>query len=112
MQNAMTGISRRGRFFPITIISSRAGNQHSTNLGEFLQKLHYDSACELNRLESQPGRNVWYNFRDTKLTHQYSYLARLNYVHQNAVKHGLVPMGTNTGGVRRHGSNESHRQHK
>jgi len=38
------------------------------------------------------GRTVWYNFRDTRLTHQYSYLARLNYVHQNAVKHGLVPV--------------------
>jgi putative transposase len=30
------------------------------------------------------------NFRDTKLGQQRSYLARLNYVHQNAVKHGLV----------------------
>ena len=27
-----------------------------------------------------------------KLTYQKSYLARLNYVHQNAVKHGLVPV--------------------
>ncbi|WP_145084499.1 hypothetical protein [Aureliella helgolandensis] len=33
---------------------------------------------------------MWYNFRDTKLTYQKSYLARLNYVHQNAVRHGLV----------------------
>jgi putative transposase len=32
------------------------------------------------------------NFRETRLTHQRSYLARLNYVHQNAVKHGLVPV--------------------
>ena len=39
-----------------------------------------------------PGRQVWFNFRETKLTHQRSYLARLNYVHQNAVKHGLVPV--------------------
>ena len=28
----------------------------------------------------------------TKLTHQHSYLTRLNYVHQNAVKHKLVPV--------------------
>ena len=34
---------------------------------------------------------MWFNFRDTKLTIQHSYLARLNYVHQNAVKHRLVP---------------------
>ena len=35
-------------------------------------------------------RTVWHNFREARLTYQYSYLARLNYVHQNAVKHGLV----------------------
>jgi putative transposase len=33
---------------------------------------------------------VWHNFRETLLTYQKSYLARLNYVHHNAVKHGLV----------------------
>lgn len=33
---------------------------------------------------------MWHNFRDTKLTFEKSYLARLNYVHQNAMKHGLV----------------------
>ncbi len=68
------------------------GNQQSTNLGEFLRQFHYDSACALNKLEGQPGRRVWYNFRDTRLTHQYSYLARLKYVHCNPVKHGLVPV--------------------
>jgi putative transposase len=35
---------------------------------------------------------VWFNYWDTALTYQRSYLARLNYVHQNAVKHGLVPV--------------------
>ena len=35
---------------------------------------------------------MWYNFRDTRLTYQHAYLARLNYVHQNAVKHRLVPV--------------------
>jgi putative transposase len=33
---------------------------------------------------------VWHNFRETRLTYMKSYLARLNYVHQNPVKHGLV----------------------
>jgi putative transposase len=68
------------------------GNQQSTNLREFLHELHYDSARDLNEIDGEPGRTVWYNFWDTRLTHQYSYLARLNYVHQNAVKHGLVPV--------------------
>jgi putative transposase len=33
---------------------------------------------------------VWFNFWDTKLTYERSYLARLSYVHRNPVKHGLV----------------------
>jgi putative transposase len=41
-------------------------------------------------LHQLPGREVWFNFWDTKLTYERSYLARLNYVHQNAVKHRLV----------------------
>ena len=33
-----------------------------------------------------------FNFRETRLTYQKSYLARLNYVHQNPVRHWLVPV--------------------
>ncbi len=68
------------------------GHPDSVNLGRFMHDFHYESACQLNALERQPGRRVWYNFRDTRLTYQYSYLARLNYVHRNAVKHGLAPV--------------------
>jgi len=59
---------------------------------EFLRELHSRSARELNGLEIE-AREVWHNFWDTRLTYQYSYLARLKYVHQNAVKHGLVTLG-------------------
>jgi putative transposase len=62
----------------------------SLNLESLLNNLHSDTAREVNRLEQAEGRTVWDNFWDTKLTSHYSYLARLNYVHQNAVKHGLV----------------------
>ena len=41
-------------------------------------------------MDDMIGRSVWFNFWDTKLTYERSYLARLNYVHQNPVKHGLV----------------------
>ena len=66
------------------------GCPDSANLGKLLKHLHADSARELNRLDGKAGRQVWHNFRDTKLTFETSYLARLNYVHQNSVKHGLV----------------------
>jgi putative transposase len=52
--------------------------------------LHARTTGWINRLDKTSGRKVWHNFWDTRLTYQKSYLARLNYVHQNAVKHGLV----------------------
>jgi len=61
-------------------------------LGLVLKHLHADTSRELNRLDGTPGRAVWHNFWDTRLTFEKSYLARLNYVHQNAVKHGLAPV--------------------
>ncbi|HWN97530.1 MAG TPA: transposase [Methylomirabilota bacterium] len=64
----------------------------SALLNKFLKHLHADTAREINRLDNATGRQVWFNFRDTELTFERSYLARLNYVHQNAVKHGLVPV--------------------
>jgi len=60
------------------------------DLGQMLSQLHTETGRDLNRLDHTEGRDVWYNFWDTELTFQKSYLARLNYVHQNPVKHGLV----------------------
>lgn len=57
-----------------------------------VKRLHGRTAFELNGLDNTPQRAVWYNYWDTKLTFEKSYFARLNYVHQNAVKHGLVPV--------------------
>jgi putative transposase len=64
----------------------------ASSLGDMLSVLHVKTAEWVNRLDKTPGRQVWFNFRETRLTHQRSYLARLNYVHQNALKHGLVPV--------------------
>jgi len=64
----------------------------SADLREMTHKLHSNTGRELNKIDGSTGRTVWYNFWDTKLTYQKSYLARLNYVHQNPVKHGLVPV--------------------
>lgn len=64
----------------------------ASSLSTMLSLLHVKTAEWVNRLDATPGRRVWFNFWDTRLTHQRSYLSRLNYVHQNAVKHGLVPV--------------------
>jgi len=64
----------------------------ASSLPEMLNELHKKTAIWVNKLDGCRGRKVWFNYRDTRLTFQRSYLARLNYVHQNAVKHGLVPV--------------------
>ncbi len=66
------------------------GNNESGDLKRLLKHLHANAARELNRLDSVAERTVWFNFWDTKLTYERSYLARLNYVHQNPVRHGFV----------------------
>ncbi len=57
-----------------------------------IRRLHGQTSREVNRMDGAVGRVVWHNFWDTQLTFEKSYFARLNYVHQNAVKHNLVPL--------------------
>jgi putative transposase len=59
-----------------------------------LARLHELTAKWVNRLDQTPGRKVWHNFRETHLTFEKSWLARLHYVHANAVHHGLVASPT------------------
>jgi REP-associated tyrosine transposase len=66
------------------------GEEGALELDQMVKRLHSNTARELNRLDQTERRTIWYNFWDTKLTYQRSYLSRLNYVHQNPVKHGLV----------------------
>jgi len=54
----------------------------ASNLSDMLSVLHVKTAGWINKLDRAPGRRVWFNFRETRLTYQKSYLARLNYVHQ------------------------------
>jgi len=62
------------------------------NLSEMLGQLHEKLAKWINGLDKANGRQVWFNFRETRLTYEKSFLGRLKYTHQNAVKHKLVPV--------------------
>jgi len=62
----------------------------AASLANLVRHLHSTTAREVNRLDGTGGRKVWYQYWDTHLTYQRSYFARLNYVHQNAVHHGLA----------------------
>lgn len=60
------------------------------NLWKMIARLHAGTAKEVNLLDRTPGRKVWFQYWDSHLTYERSYHARLNYVHQNPVHHGLV----------------------
>jgi len=62
------------------------------NLSRFLGKYHMNLAKALNAEDGAPGRKVWHQFWDSRITFEKSYLARLNYVHNNPVRHGVVPV--------------------
>jgi len=64
--------------------------EQGTSLKRLIQRLHSQSARLVNTMDGTPGRRVWFQYWDTCLTYERSYYARLNYVHNNPVKHGLV----------------------
>ena len=74
------------------VAHSPADADDAMSLPSMLRMLHVKTAEWVNKLDQSPGRKVWFNYRETRLTFQKSYLARLNYVHQNPVKHRLVPV--------------------
>ena len=64
----------------------------------FIGHLHTITAREINLQDRALDRRVWFQYWDSRLTIHRSYLARLHYVHGNAVHHGLVrEAGQNAG---------------
>jgi putative transposase len=64
--------------------------ENPTTLKKFITHLHASSARQLNSWNGFPGRKIWYQYWDSRITYQASYLARLNYVMNNPVKHKIV----------------------
>ena len=67
-------------------------DESAESLKPMIRELHSRSARWLNQKDHAVGRKVWHNYWESQITYQTSYYSRLNYVHQNAVKHGLVPV--------------------
>src|SRR3989442_3840035 len=89
----LVGICRHGLFSPTIITLLRILPRRKTERQVFLGCWDYcmkKTAKWTNKLDDAMGREVWHNFWETRLTYKRSDLARLNYVHQNPVKHGLV----------------------
>lgn len=60
------------------------------SLSRFIRKLHANTARFLNKVDLCEGRRVWFEFWDTHITNEKSWLARLRYVHTNPVHHAVV----------------------
>jgi putative transposase len=69
---------------------AEAPESGSESLREFIRKLHSVSAKWANEKDATPGRKVWHNFMETHIVDEKSHLARLHYVHANAVHHKIV----------------------
>jgi len=63
-------------------------------LTRMINKLHSRTSRILNSWDATPGRKVWHQYWDTHITYQRSFLARLNYVHQNPVHHALAKVAS------------------
>ena len=61
-----------------------------SNLEDFQAQLHRETARILNHWDGTPGRQVWFQYWDSRITFERSYFARLHYVHQNPVRHGVT----------------------
>jgi putative transposase len=59
-------------------------------LRTLVRRLHSLTAHSVNAEDGVPGRRVWFQYWETHLSFQRSYLARLNYVHHNPARHGLA----------------------
>jgi putative transposase len=62
----------------------------ATSLKTLTARLHEVSTKRLNREDGTPGRRVWFNYWDSHITFASSYYARLKYVHDNPVHHGVA----------------------
>jgi putative transposase len=64
-------------------------------LKRLVGRLHTVTAGHVNQLDGVAGRRVWYQYWDSHLSYRTSYFARMRYVHENPVRHGVVRVASN-----------------
>jgi putative transposase len=62
----------------------------TSQLDKLVRSIHSFTAHEVARQQPGSGKKVWWNYWDTCITNEASYLARANYIHFNPVRHGYV----------------------
>jgi putative transposase len=69
--------------------------EQPSDLRDLVRHLHSVTAREVNRLDRAAGRKVWFQYWDSQIFFQKSYFARLRYVHENPVRHGIATRAAN-----------------
>lgn len=59
-------------------------------LSALFHSIHRFTSNKWNREDDRLGRHVWYRYWDSCIDRERSFWARVNYIHDNPVKHGLV----------------------
>ena len=60
------------------------------DLEYFISDLHSASSKNLNKLDNQKGRKVWFQYWDRCIRDEKDFYFHFNYIHHNLVKHGYV----------------------
>ncbi len=74
---------------------SPESNADAQSLKVLTAQLHEVSTKRFNHEDAVVGRRLWYNYWESHITFEASYLARLKYVHDNPVHHGIVSNAAN-----------------
>lgn len=69
------------------LIHKEQGNEE---VGKTIGKIHRRSATAANKMDKTQGRKVWHQYWETEITNERAYLARIKYIHENPVWHGIV----------------------
>lgn len=62
----------------------------AADLSTLIRSVHKFTSLRWNREDGRPGRQTWHEYWDTCIDNERSFWARVNYIHHNPVKHGLV----------------------
>lgn len=64
--------------------------QGKNSISGLIKFINGKSSYLLNKLENKKGRRVWYQYFDKIIDNKKDFYRRLNYIHQNPIKHNLV----------------------
>jgi putative transposase len=68
----------------------RSPSDPKKSIDKFVASYHKFTATRWNKEDNQIGRAVWWNYYDSCIKDKREFFAKLNYIHWNPVKHGLV----------------------